>query len=284
MMILIGLAIVFGMVFGGYILSGGSMAVMMHALPFEGMMVGGATLGAFVIANNIRVIKQSGGAFLTAFKGAHWKPSDYTDLLKLMYELAKTSKAGLQELEKHIEKPETSSIFAKYPRIAKNHEALDLIVDAFRMVTMNFDDPIETEDVINRKLEALRKHMHEPVHALTNVADGLPAIGIVAAVLGVIKTMAAVDEPPAILGAMIGGALVGTFLGVFLAYCLVAPVAQRVKQIEAQDETFGEVIRDVIVAIVKGHPPNVCVEIGRGNIPPAIRPRFAEVENQIRGS
>lgn len=284
MMILIGLAIVFGMVFGGYTLSGGSMDVMIHALPFEGMMVGGASLGAFVIANSMRVGKQAAGAFGTAFKGPHWKPSDYTDLLKLMYELSKASKVGPQELEKHIEKPDSSSIFAKYPRITKNHEALDLIVDAFRMVTMNFDDPMETEDVINRKLEAHKNHMHEPVHALTNVADGLPAIGIVAAVLGVIKTMAAVDEPPAILGAMIGGALVGTFLGVFLAYCFVAPVAQRVAQIEGQDEAFGEVIRDVIVAIVKGHPPNVCVEIGRGNIPPAIRPSFADVETQIRGS
>lgn len=283
MLIVVGLAIVFGMVFGGYMLSGGSMEVMLHALPFEGMMVGGAALGAFVIANSGKVMKMAASACLLGFKGPRWKPADYTDLLKLLYELARIFKSGgVQALEPHIEKPDTSTIFSKYPKISKDHEMLELIVDTFRMVTMQFDDPMETEDIINRKLEAHHQHVHQPVHALTMVADGLPAIGIVAAVLGVIKTMASVDKPPEILGMMIGGALVGTFLSVFLAYCVVAPLAQKVAQIEERDAAFGQVTRDVIVAIVKGHAPNVCVEIGRGNIPPAIRPPFDEVESQIK--
>lgn len=283
MLIIIGLAITFGMVFGGYMLSGGSMEVMLHALPFEGMMVGGAALGAFVMANSISVLKRAGGAILLAFKGPRWKPADFTDLLKLLYELARVYKqGGDQALEPHIEKPETSSIFSKYPKIAKDHGTQELVVDTFRMVIMKFDDPMETEDIINRKLEAHHAHAHQPVHALTIMADGLPAIGIVAAVLGVIKTMASVDKPPEVLGMMIGGALVGTFLGVFLAYCVVSPIANRANQIEERDAAYGQVIRDVIVAIVKGHPPNVCVEIGRGNIPPEFRPDFEEVESQIK--
>lgn len=281
-MITIGLVMVLALVFGGYMLSGGSMEVMLHALPFEGMMVGGASLGAFVIANSFAVIKQSFGSLVLAFKGPRWKPEDYTDLLMLLYQLAKAHRAGPDQVEQHIENPTTSTIFTAYPKIMKDHEMVELIIDAFRMVTMQFDDPMETEDIIERKLEAHHDHVHEPVHAWTMMADGLPAIGIVAAVLGVIKTMSSVDEPPEILGAMIGGALVGTFLGVFLAYCAVGPIAQRIKQIEERDAAFGRVIRDVIVAIIKGHPAQTCVEIGRGNIPPAIRPNFDAVEAKLR--
>lgn len=283
-MILIGLVLVLALVFGGYMLSGGSMDIMLHALPFEGMMVGGASIGAWVIANNFAALKQTLRGILRAFKGARWKKADYVDLLKLLFELGKANKVGPQELEKHIENPETSSIFAKYPKIAKDHEASTLIADAFRLLLMGFDDPMKTEEVMNAKIETHEKFIDKPVHNLTMIADGLPAIGIVAAVLGVIKTMSAVDEPPEILGAMIGGALVGTFLGVFLAYCLVAPIAQRLAQINGEDAHFGEVIRDVIVATVEGHNPAICVEIGRGRIPPDLCPDFKTVEQELKGA
>ena len=283
MMIIVGLVAVFGLVFGGFLLSGGSMGVMLHALPFEGMMVGGAALGAFIVANSFDVAKRAFGAVLLAFKGPRWKPADYSDLLSLLYELSWVyKKDGAIGLEKHINDPQASTIFSKYPRIVSNKHMLELILDAFRMVTMNFEDPDETNEIINRKLEAYQEHLHAPIHALNMVADGLPAIGIVAAVLGVIKTMSSVDKPPEILGVMIGGALVGTFLGVFAAYCFVMPIAQRVGAIEERDASFGHVIRDVLVAIIRKHPPNVCVEIGRGNIPPSIRPSFDDVENRIR--
>lgn len=283
MMIVVGLVVVFGLVFGGFLLSGGSMDVMLHALPFEGMMVGGASLGAFIIANSFDVVKRAFGAVMLAVKGPRWKPADYGDLLRLLHDLARVfKKDGALGLEAHIETPESSDIFQKYPKISKNKQMLELIVDAFRMVTMEFDDPTETEEIINRKLEAHEEHVHAPIHALNMVADGLPAIGIVAAVLGVIKTMSSVDKPPEVLGVMIGGALVGTFLGVFAAYCMVMPIAQRTTQIEERDAAFGKVIKDVIVAIIKGHPPAVCVEIGRGNIPPSIRPSFSVVEKNIK--
>ncbi|MBE9637117.1 flagellar motor stator protein MotA [Salipiger mangrovisoli] len=279
MTMILGLALVFGLVFGGFILSGGKMDIVLHALPFEGMMIGGASIGAFVIANSFSVIKSAGKGVVKVLKGPRWKAKDYSDLLNLMFELSRIYKArGVLALDSHIESPEQSDIFARYPRIAADHFAIDLIRDSFRMLSMQFDDKYQTEDVINRKI---KKHHHEAMasaHAIQQMADGLPAIGIVAAVLGVIKTMSSIDQPPEILGGMIGGALVGTFLGVFLAYCMVQPVSGRLTQIEDEDAAFYHIIRDIFVAMVSDHPPSICVEIGRGNIPTRMQPDFYEVE------
>jgi chemotaxis protein MotA len=275
----IGLVMVFGLVFGGFVLSGGSMGVVLHALPYEGMMIGGASLGSLIVANSFATVKGAAKGILTVIKGPKWKTDDYSDLLKLMYELTRVYKAdGILGLDEHIENPKESSIFQRYPKILKDHFAPELITDSFRMLAMQFDDKYETEDVINRKI---KKHHHEsmaPVDALTGMADGLPAIGIVAAVLGVIKTMGSIDQPPEILGGMIGGALVGTFLGVFLAYCMVQPIAGRLGQIVDEEGTFYTIIRDIFVAMVADHPPNICVEMGRGNIPTPKQPDFYEVE------
>jgi chemotaxis protein MotA len=276
---LIGLVLVFGLVFGGFMLSGGKMEIVLHALPFEGMMIGGAALGAFVIANSVTVVKHSFFGVLKVLKGPKWKARDYNDLLKLMFELSRIYKArGILALDDHIENPDSSDIFSRYPRIAHDHFAIELVRDSFRMLSMQFDDKFQTEEVINRKI---KKHHHESLasaRAIQTVADGLPAIGIVAAVLGVIKTMSSIDQPPEVLGSMIGGALVGTFLGVFLSYCLVQPVSGRLTQIEEEDGTFYAVIRDIFVAMVSDHPPNICVEIGRGNIPTRMQPDFYAVE------
>ena len=271
---------VFGLVFGGFMLSGGKMDIVLYALPYEGMMIGGASLGAFVIANSFSVIKKSVGGLMKVIKGSRWKPKDYNDLLMLMFELTRLYKSkGMGALENHIENPGESDIFGRYPKIQKDHFALDLITDSFRMLSMQFDDKYQTEDVINRKI---KKHHHEALEAagaIQTMADGLPAIGIVAAVLGVIKTMSSIDQPPEVLGKMIGGALVGTFLGVFLAYCMVQPISGRLKQIEEEDGAFYTVIRDIFVAMVAEHPPAICVEMGRGNIPTRMQPDFYEVEN-----
>lgn len=279
MNLFLGLAMVFGLVFGGFMLSGGKMDIVLHALPFEGMMIIGASFGSFVIANSFSVIKSSIGGFGKVIKGSKWKASDYNDLLGLMFELTRIYKTrGILALDDHIESPKESDIFQRYPKIAKDHFALDLIRDSFRMLSMQFDDKYSTEDVINRKI---KKHHHESLAAagaIQTMADGLPAIGIVAAVLGVIKTMSSIDQPPEVLGAMIGGALVGTFLGVFLAYCMVQPISGRLGQIEEEDGAFYHVVQDIFVAMVAGHPPNICVEIGRANIPTRMQPDFYEVE------
>lgn len=270
---------VFGLVFGGFILSGGKLDIVLYALPYEGMMIGGGSIGAFIIANSMSVIKDSAKGVLKVIKGPRWKRNDYTDLLNLLFELTRLFKSkGMVELDPHIESPKDSEIFKRYPKILADHFAIDLITDSFRMLSMQFDDKFQTEEVLNRKL---KKHHHEALaapNAIQTMADGLPAIGIVAAVLGVIKTMSSVDEPPEVLGKMIGGALVGTFLGVYLAYCMVAPISGRLKQIEEEDGAFYAIIRDVFVAMVAEQPPNICIEIGRGNIPTRIQPDFYQVE------
>jgi chemotaxis protein MotA len=279
MMLILGLGMVFGLVFGGFMLSGGKMDIVLYALPFEGMMIGGGAIGAFIIANSMSVVKDSAHGVVKVMKGPKWKQQDYSDLLKLLFELARLYKTkGVIALDEHVERPAESEIFKRYPKVLADHFAIDLITDSFRMLAMQFDDQFQTEEVLNRKL---KKHHHESLaaaKAIQTMADGLPAIGIVAAVLGVIKTMSSVDEPPEVLGKMIGGALVGTFLGVFLAYCMVAPISGRLRQIEEEDAAFYAIIRDVFVAMVADHPPNICIEIGRGNIPSHMQPDFYEVE------
>ena len=283
MTLLLGLVMVFGLVFGGFMLSGGNMDIVLYALPYEGMMIGGASLGAFVIANSFSVVKSSLVGVMRVVKGPRWKAADYNDLLALMFELARLYKTkGIVAMDEHIENPEASPIFQRYPKLMKDHFLTDLIADSFRMMSMQFDDRFQMEDVLNRKI---KKHHHESLvsaSAIQSMADGLPAIGIVAAVLGVIKTMSSIDKPPEILGAMIGGALVGTFLGVFLAYCMVQPIAGRLEQIEEEDGAIYTVIRDVIVAIVAGHPPGICIELGRGNIPTTKQPNFSAAEASQR--
>jgi chemotaxis protein MotA len=188
---------------------------------------------------------------------------------------------GVIALESHIEKPAESTIFQKFPRILKDHFATDFICDTLRMMTMNLEDPHQIEDAMEKQLE---KHHHEalePSHALQNLADALPALGIVAAVLGVIKTMGSITEPPEVLGGMIGGALVGTFLGVFLAYGLVGPMATRLKAIVDEEGSFYKIIQSVLVAHLHGNAAQISVEIGRGDIPSAAQPSFAELEEAL---
>lgn len=276
---IIGLVVLFAMVFGGFLLAGGHLDVIMAALPFEMMMIGGAAVGATLISNSTTVLKGILGGFGTVFKGPKWKAQDYTDLLSLLFLLTKTMKSkGVIALESHIENPHDSSIFSRYPKIAKDHFAVDFICDTLRMMTMNLEDPHQVEDAMEKQLE---KHHHEaeaPQHSIQNMADALPALGIVAAVLGIIKTMSAISEPPEYLGKLIGSALVGTFLGVFLAYGIVGPIAGRLKAIIEEDANFYIIIQSVLVAHLHGNAAQISVEIGRGNVPSNVQPSFADLE------
>jgi len=279
---IIGLVLLFGMVFGSYIMAGGNMGVILHALPHEMMAIGGSAVAAFLISNSLPVIKGVGGNFAKVFSGPKWKASDYRDLLSLLFLLAKTMKSkGVIALESHIENPKESSIFTRFPKVMKDHFAIDFICDTLRMMTMNLEDPHQVEDAMEKQLE---KHHHEalaPSHAMQNMADALPALGIVAAVLGVIKTMGAITEPPEVLGGMIGGALVGTFLGVFLAYGMVGPFATRMKEVVEEESAFYRIIQAVLVAHLHGNAAQISVEIGRGNVPTACQPSFAELEEAL---
>ena len=280
---IIGIVMIFAAVFGGYMLAGGKLGIVLKALPFEMIIIGGAATGAFMLGNNVAGIKHTLKDVAKVFSGPRWKPADYRDLLCLLFELIRIARTSPVALEEHIEKPAESSIFGRYPRIRKDHEAVDLICDTLRAASMNYDDPHQVEEILDKRMEANQAHAMHSSHALQTVADALPALGIVAAVLGVIKTMGSIDQPPEILGKMIGSALVGTFLGVFLAYGLVGPFAVRVKAVTEEDGHFHGLIREILVANLHNHPANICIEVGRQNTPHHIRPSFSEVEVALRG-
>ncbi len=279
---IVGIVLVFAMVFGSFVMSGGKMGIIIEAAPHEFMAIGGAAVGSFLLANKGNVAKGALKDVGKVFKGPKWKAQDYKDLLALLFTILKLVRTkGMVALEQHIENPEGSAIFGQYPKIVHDHFAVDFICDTLRMITMSFEDPHQLEDMMEKQLD---KHHHEllgPAHSIQTMADGIPALGIVAAVLGVIKTMGSISEPVEILGAMIGGALVGTFLGVFLAYGLIGPMASKLNQIYDQDHLFYMIIKTVLVSHLQGNAPQVSVEIGRGNIPTMYQPKFSEMEQLL---
>ena len=279
---IVGIVIVIVMVFGGYAMAGGKFDIIVNALPFEMTMIGGAAIGAFVISNNMAGIKHTLKDLGKVFKGTRWKPEDYRDLLCLLFELIRIARSNPVVLEEHIEAPDGSSVFAAYPRILADREAVSLICDTLRSASMNYDDPHQVEEVLEKRIEASLHHKMHSAHALQTMADGLPALGIVAAVLGVIKTMSSIDQPPDILGKMIGAALVGTFLGVFLSYGFVGPFANKVRHVIEEDAHFYQLIREVLVANLYQHPTSICIEVGRQNTPSHNRPSFADLETALR--
>lgn len=280
---IIGIVVVVAMVFGGYLIAGGKMGIILKALPFEFMMIGGAAVGAFIIGNDGPTIKHTLKDLGSVFKGAKWKKSDYQDLLCLLFALIRIARKDPVAVEAHIEQPEDSSLFQAYPKILADKTAVNMISDTIRMGMMNYDDPHQLEDVLEKQLEGRLHHAMHSSHAMQTMADGLPALGIVAAVLGVIKTMASIDQPPEVLGKLIGGALVGTFLGVFLAYGLAGPFASKIKGVTESDHKFYELIRDTLVANLHRHSPQICVEVARQNLPSGMRPSFSEMDEALKG-
>ncbi len=281
---IVGIVVIFVMVFGSYLLAGGKMAIILKTLPFELAMIGGAGVGTFLIGNDPHVVKHTLKDIGKVFSGPKWKADDYRDLLCLLFVLIRIARRNPVELEQHIEDPQGSDIFGRYPRIQGDKEAVELICDTLRSATMNYDDPHQVEEILDKRME---NNLHDALHsshALQTLADGLPALGIVAAVLGVIKTMASIDQPPEVLGKLIGGALVGTFLGVFLAYGLVGPFAAKVKAVIEEDSHFYQLIREVLIANLHNHSAAICVEVGRQNTPRHVRPAFAEIEEALNAA
>jgi chemotaxis protein MotA len=270
-------------VFGSYLVSGGSVAPLAEALPFELWTIGGAAMGSFVMANSMHDVKHTLGGFGKILKGASFGKADYVDLLSLLYYLMRlASTKGNMALEPHIGKPEDSPAFQKYPKILANHHASSIICDYLRMMGMNAEDPNQIEDVMGRELkQTLGEELHG-AHALQTMADGLPALGIVAAVLGVIKTVSHIDQPPAVLGAMTGSALTGTFFGVLLAYGMVGPFASRLKGVVEEEAKYVEVIRAVLVTHLHANAPQVSVESGRKMVPNEHMPSFPELEEAVQ--
>jgi chemotaxis protein MotA len=286
MFAVIGFVVLIVMVFGGFIISGGDIGAVAKALPLEMMIIGGAAIGALIIGNSASQLKALAGGVGLVFKGARYQKQDFLDCIFLTSKLMKMLRTdGPVALEPHIEDPQSSPIFAEYPKLLKDKTLMNLICDSLRLVVVSSGqlDPYAVEDVVD---QALKTHHHEaigPADNLQTLADALPALGIVAAVLGVIKTMGSIDKPPAILGGMIGSALVGTFLGVLLAYGLVGPLAGRCRSLIENDAAIYQIAKQIIIASLHGHPQPLVIEAARSSLPHANQPTFADVFDGMRG-
>jgi len=277
MRLIIGIVVLFGCVLGGYVAEGGNVMVLVQ--PFEALIILGAAMGAFVIGNTGPVLKQSLKVFGTVLRGPKYNKSAYVELLGLQFTLFKLIQSkGVLALEAHIEDPENSSIFQKFPTFAKNHHAVEFMCDYLRMVTLGTNVVHEMEALIDEELETHHQESERMITAVQALADGTPALGIVAAVLGVIHTMGAISQPPEVLGEMIGGALVGTFLGVFCAYGFFGPIAQALRNIYEAEDKYLLSIKVGLLAHMSGHPPVMAIEFARKTLMSEVRPTFIEID------
>ena len=282
----IGIVVLILMVFGGFVLAGGSLGPVLMAMPLEMMMIGGAAIGAVLIGNSMHEIKLLGGGLAKVFKGAKYTDEDHIDAIALTSKLMKLLRAeGAVALESHVTDPVNSSFFSEYPRLQNDTVVCNLICDPLTLLVVSSGtlDTHAVEDVIDNAIKTQLHEMEEPAHTIQSLADAFPALGIVAAVLGVIKTMGSINEPPEILGKMIGGALVGTFLGVLLAYGFAGPMASRLKQLNTHDQQIFHSIKQVIIASLHGYPQPLVLEAARSGLPPAHRPKLTDLLDLMRG-
>lgn len=282
----VGIVVLILLVFGGFALTGGNLGPVMHALPHEMLIIGGAALGSLIIGNSGADLKALAGGLGKVFKGPKYKKQDYLDCILLVSSLMKMMRTeGPVAVEPHIEDPKSSTIFQQYPKLLKDDTLVHLICDTLRLVVVSSGtlDPHAVEEVMDNALKSHHHHSMKPAEGLQSLADALPALGIVAAVLGVVKTMGSIDKPPAILGGMIGSALVGTFLGVLLAYGLVGPFATRAKTVIESDNAIYHTVKQLIIASLHGHPQPLVIEAARSGVDHHNQPSFAEVFDGMRG-
>ena len=286
MFVLIGYVVVFVCVFGGFMIAGGNIMVIAKAAAIEMMIIGGGAFGAFIAGNNLKVIKASLSGTMGLLKGPKFGKADYVELLKMLYEvLMKIRKEGLMAIESHIESPESSAIFQKYPKVLADHHLLDFTTDCLRLMVGGNMNPHELEAVLEAELDTHHKEGHEPSHSIQKVADGLPAFGIVAAVLGIVKVMEYVgNAPPEVIGQKVAAALVGTFLGILLGYGFVGPVASALETRSNEDAKPFELVKIALIASVRGYPPPVAIEFARKQLFSDIRPSFADLEGELKGA
>lgn len=281
-----GIVILLVMVFGGFALTGGALGPVMHALPHEMLIIGGAAIGATVAGNSMHELKALGRGFMRVFKGPSYSRQDHIDVIALTAKMMRMLKTeGPVALESHVENPQESAVFAEYPRVLADKALLHLITDTLTLMVVS-SGSLETHAVEEVMDNAIKSHLHdmdEPAHALQSLADALPALGIVAAVLGVVKTMGSIDQPPEVLGGMIGSALVGTFLGVLLAYGMVGPLAGRLKQINNHDQQIFHSVKQVMIASLHGYPHALAIESARSGLPETVRPQLTDLLDVLKG-
>jgi len=273
----IGNIVVVFCVLGGYAFSGGHLIVLYQ--PFELLIIAGAAVGAFMVANSRHVIFATLVDIKLIYKSAKYGKKEYVDLLSMLFIIFKTARTkGWLVLEQHIEVPQESDIFKKFPSFYDNHHAVTFLCDYLRLISLGAEKPYEIEALMDQELDTEQEKRDHTSHAIQNMADGLPALGIVAAVLGVIHTMGSITEPPAVLGHLIGGALVGTFLGVLLSYGFVAPIGNAVKDRNDTEMKYYICIKTCLLAFLQGAAPQVAIEFGRKILIHDTKPTFLEVE------
>ncbi len=275
--VLIGFVVIFGCVLGGYMAMGGHLDVLYQ--PWELVIIGGAGVGTFLIANPLSTVKDAGRATMEAIRGAVPKEQDYLEVLGVLHSLMRELKTkSRNEVEAHIDNPDESAIFQAYPTVLKNRDLTNFICDYCRIIIIGNARPFEIEALMDEEIHTIRHDKLKSYHALTVVGDAFPALGIVAAVLGVIKAMGAIDQSPEILGGLVGAALVGTFLGIFLNYAVVAPIAGKIKMVREKKNRLYIIVKQTLLAYMNGSLPQVALEFGRKTISAYDRPSIDAVE------
>ncbi len=281
MLVIVGYIVVVGAVFGGFALSGGYVASLLH--PIEFLMIGGAAAGAFLVGNSSKAIKATLKVLPSVFKASKYTKAVYMELMALSYEiLAKVRKEGLMSIEADVDNPTQSPLFSKYPRILADHHAVDFMTDYLRLMVGGNLNAMELENLMDSEIETHHQEGEMPVHIISKAGDGLPAFGIVAAVMGVVHTMSSVGLPPAELGKLIAAALVGTFLGILLSYGFVSPLAGRLEQSLHESTKLLECIKVTLLASLNGYSPALAVEFGRKVLYSTERPSFSELERHVK--
>jgi chemotaxis protein MotA len=280
MLLIVGYVIILAASIGTYAVHGSLAALWM---PMEYVAIFGLAMGGFIAGNGSKALKATLASLPTLFKGSHLNKALYMDLLAMLFEiLAKVRKEGLMSIENDIENPNESAVFAKYPTIAADHHVMEFICDYLRMMVGGNLNAFEIESLMDVEIETHHQEAHVPVHAISKLADATPAFGIIVAVMGVVNVMGSVGAPPAVLGKMIGGALVGTFLGILLAYGFVAPIAGQLEQRVEEEGKIFQVIKTVLLASMNGYAPQVAVEFGRKVLYSGDRPKFIELEDDLK--
>jgi len=283
MLQIIGSVVVIGCILGGFVAEGGHILALWH--PFEIVIIVGSAIGAFLISNPMKVVKAAFSGAIALPKGPRYKREHYVSLLQLLYDiLVKIRKEGVMAIERDVEAPQNSTIFKKYPHVLADHHMTEFITDCLRLIVGGNLDPQELESLLEYELETHHKEAHEPAHAVQKVADALPGFGIVAAVLGIVNTMASLEgADTATIGHRVGAALVGTFLGILVSYGFVGPIAAAMEHIAAEEAKAFEVVKMALVASVRGYAPPVAVEFARKLLYSEVRPTFADLEAALRG-
>lgn len=282
MFVIIGIVVVFGAVLGGYLMEHGRIKVLLQ--PAELLIIGGAGLGTVLISNPMHILKKIAAGLGGVFGGAKFTTQRYLESLKMMYELLnKARKDGLVALESDVEEPAKSPILSKYPAFLKEHHVLNFVCDTLRMAVSGGVEPFDLDQMMELDMEVHHHEAAQPISALSTMADSLPGLGIVAAVLGVVITMGALGGPPEEIGHKVAAALVGTFLGILLCYGLVGPIAANLSKAADDERAYYHVLRVLMTTFMKGVPPIMAVEVARRAIPGHVRPTFQEVEKTCRG-